>query len=531
MAHDFQALPTGSAFYRVASVKLKEMDVFVARQPIFDRRRNLYGYRLLYRPTDCRDAADVAGDSTTAIQVLANTLLAIGIENLVCGKRAFIEFDRSLLLGGLHLVLPPEILVVELLESVEPDADVLAACRELHEQGYACAVAADPQRDPLVRLATLVKVDLRTTSRRDQERLLRTYRALGIALLAEKVETPEEFEWTVGAGYDYFEGFFFARPVTVRGRRIPTAKLTCLRLLAEVQRIEANFELLHTLISRDVWLSYCLLLYVNSALFSHTTEIRTIQHAITVLGEEGVRHWAVLAALPVMARDKPGELVTLSLVRARFCECVADLARVSPPNLGFLLGLFSLLDSLTDLPIGEALAKVHSAPAITAALTGTAPPGDPHLAVYQMACRYEVGDWDGVTALAEALDLKASQIVTVYAESTFWAQQALHATFRKINTRRHVRQTVTGEIRILWEDRPEAEGVIIAAKLMNVSVEGLQLLISEKLPVPTYIRCHDPKLGVSGRGKVRYCNYVKGKYLIGVEFRGGSGWHPPNPLR
>jgi len=506
------------------------MDVFVARQPIFDRQRHLYAYKLLYRSAGSQNSAD--DDPTAAIQVLANTLLAIGIENLVCGKRAFIKFDRSLLLGGLHTVLPPEILVIELLHSVEPDTEVLAVCRDLCLQGYACALgdfAADPRREPLVRLAKFIKVDLRATSRPEQARLLKTYRSLGIALLAEKVETQEEFEWALDAGYDYFEGYFFTRPAAVRGRRIPTAKLACLRLLAEVQRIESDFEFLHTLISRDVWLSYSLLLYVNSALFSRTTEIRTIKHAMTVLGEEGVRHWAVLAALPVMAKDKPGELVTLSLVRARFCERIADLARVSPPNVGFLLGLFSLLDALTDLPIGEALAKVHGAPAITDVLTGIAPVGDPYLAAYQTVCRYEAGDWEEAMALAATLDIKADKITEVYAESTFWAQQALHATFRKIDTRRHVRHAATGELRILWEDRAEGEGVI-AAKLINASVEGLQLLVSEKMPVPSYIRCHDQKLGVSGRGRVRYCNYVKGKYLIGVEFRGGTGWRVPSAL-
>jgi c-di-GMP-related signal transduction protein len=349
-------------------------------------------------------------------------------------------------------------------------------------------------------------------------------------MLAEKVETQEEFEWALGAGYDYFQGYFFARPATVRGQRIPAAKFTCLRLLAEVQQIAPDFARLQTLISSDVSLSYSLLLYVNSALFPRATEIRSIQQAIAVLGEEGIRHWAVLAALPVMAKDKPGELVTLSLVRARFCECIAGLARIAPPNFGFLMGLFSLLDGLTDLPIREALANVHAAPAITGALTGTAPPGDPYQDVYQMAVRYEAGDWDAVTALAATLDIKTSQVAEAYGESTLWAQRALRATFRKTNTRRHVRQPATGELRLAWQDPAGCERAI-PARLVNASVEGLQLRISERIPVASYVSCNDPKLGISGRGRVRYCNYVKGKYLIGVEFRGGTGWREPSALR
>jgi c-di-GMP-related signal transduction protein len=519
---------------RARSAKLVEpVDVFVARQPIFDRQRRLYAYELLYRARASQSAFDEIDRATATVQVISNTLLTIGVENLLCGKKAFINFDRGLLLGGLHEVLPPEVLVIEVLESVTPDAEVLAACRRLCGQGYAFALdgfVPDPQREPLARLAKFIKVDLLATSRPDQERILRTYRLQGIAMVAQKVESQEEFEWALGAGYDYFQGYFFAHPATVGGRRIPAAKLTCLRLLAEVQQIEPDFERLQTLISSDVWLPYSLLLYVNSALFAHTAEIRSIRHAMAVLGEESIRHWAVLAALPPLAKDKPGELVTVSLVRARFCELIAGLARIAQHDLAFLMGLFSLLDALTDLPLPEALAKVHAAPAITGALTGTAPPGDPHLNVYQLVCRYEAGDWDAVTALAATLDIQTSPVAEAYAEATFWAQQALHATFRRINTRRHMRQPASGELRLLWENRAGGEG-FIPAKLMNVSVEGLQLLISEKLPVPSYVSCNDGKLGICGRGRVIYCNYVKGKYLIGVEFRGGTGWRRTAALR
>lgn len=507
------------------------MDVFVARQPILDRQKQIYAYRLLYRSDASQNAFRGNDGGTANNQVIGNTLLAIGVENLLCSKKAFINFDRSLLLSGLPVVFPPDVLVIEILQSVVADAEVLVACQRLCEQGYVLALddfVPDPRREPLARLAKLIKVDLLATSRADQESLLRKYRPLGISMLAEKVETQESFEWALSAGYDYFQGYFFARPANLRGRRIPAAKFTCLLLLSEVQRTEPDFERLQTLISRDVWLTYSLLLYVNSALFAHTTEIRSVKHAMAVLGEEGMRHWAVLAALPVMAKDKPGELVTMSLVRARFCERLAGYARVPPPNLGFLMGLFSLLDGLTDMPIGEALAKVHAAPAITGALTGAAPPGDPYRGVYQMVCCYEAGDWGAVTALATTLKIEASQIGDAYAESTFWAQQALHATFRKTNTRRHVRYAATGEMRILWEDRAGGEAVL-QASLMNVSVEGMQLLIAEKIPVLSYIRCNEPKLGLCTRGRVRYCNYVKGKYLIGVECRGGTGFRGPSP--
>ena len=148
------------------------MDVFVARQPIFDRQRELYGYGLLYRSEACQSAFDGTDRVTATIQVIANALLAIGLENLLSNKKAFINFDRSLLLGGLHSVLPPEILVIEILESVEADAEVLALCRKLREQGYVFALSdfvPDSRREALARMAQLIKVDLTATPRADQE--------------------------------------------------------------------------------------------------------------------------------------------------------------------------------------------------------------------------------------------------------------------------------------------------------------------------------------------------------------------------
>lgn len=501
------------------------MDVFVARQPIFDRQRHLYAYELLYRSNAHQTTYDNADSTAATTQLIANSLLAIGLDNLLCGKKAFINFDRQLLLGGLHTVLPPNLLVIEVLEWVEPDDEVLAACRRLAADGYTIALddfSPHPSLEPLTHIAKLIKVDLRITSRQDQLQLLRTYRPLGIAMLAEKVETQEEFEWALSAGYQYFQGYFFARPAIMRGRKIPAAKFLCLRLLAEVQQIEPDFAQLESLISSDVSLSYSLLLYVNSALFSRAMEITSINRAILSLGQEGIRHWAVLAALPVMASDKPSELVTLSLVRARFCELMATRLGIAQPNLAFLMGLFSLLDAISDLPLADALVKVHAAPAITGALTGTAAPGDPYANVYQTVCRYEAADWDAVAALAAQSSVTPSQIAAAYTESTMWAQRALRATMRKTDSRRHVRHFITGSLGLVWEER-NGHKRTVPARLVNASVGGLQLQVPEQMPPASSITCHDPQLGISGTGCVRYCNRVNGKYVIGVEFPAGTG--------
>ena len=214
------------------------MDVLVARQAIFDRERRVYGYELLFRSNAGQNEFDGTEGGLATKQVLANSLLVIGLENLVGTKKAFVNFGRGPLLQGWHASLPRESTVIELLETVEPDAEVLEACRKLREEGYRIALddfVFRPGCEDLLDIADLVKIEIQSVPRPDQERLVRSSKARGLQVLAEKVETHEEFEWARQAGYDYFQGYFFARPVIVRGRQIPAAKAHCLRLLQEAQ--------------------------------------------------------------------------------------------------------------------------------------------------------------------------------------------------------------------------------------------------------------------------------------------------------
>ena len=247
------------------------MDVFVARQPIFDRARELFGYELLFRSNAISSQFDGTADESATSQVIANSLFSIGLENIVGGNRAFINFNDGLLRGGLHTMLPRKQIVLEILESVKPDTDLIALCRNLRKEGYTIALddfVGDPSFEPLTEIAQIIKVDIHATPESEQERMLRTYRPRGIAMLAERVETAGEFERARRAGYDHFQGFFFARPAIVKGRQIPAAKFNCLRLLGELQKTDLDFDRLKVMISQDLSFSYKLLRYVNSALFS-----------------------------------------------------------------------------------------------------------------------------------------------------------------------------------------------------------------------------------------------------------------------
>jgi c-di-GMP-related signal transduction protein len=213
--------------------------------------------------------------------------------------------------------------------------------------------------------------------------------------------------------------------VMMRGRQIPTAKLHSLRLLQEAQRPELDFERLEKLILQDVSLSYQLLRYVNSPLFSLSGNIKSIRQALLFFGEIELRKWIALATLARTAENKPSELIRHSLVRARFCESVARLAKNGLHQSAFLTGLFSLLDALIDQPLEETLSAMRLAPEIAAVLAGRAPESDRLAAVYELARAYELADWQRVEVLALQLQLCTAGLGEAYCEAAGWAQQVL----------------------------------------------------------------------------------------------------------
>lgn len=410
---------------------MRIVEVLIARQAIFDRERKVYGYELLYRSNTASSGFDGTAADAATMQVLSNTLMSIGAEKALSGKKAFVNFDHRLLRQEMHRMLPRESIVIEILETVRPTADLIALCQSIAQQGYALALddfTNEPGWEPLTRIAGVIKVDMRISSRAEQERMLRTYKQRGTLMLAEKVETYAEFEWARQAGYDLFQGYFFARPVVVHSQQIPVVKTSCLRLLREVQQPNVDFERVRQFIRADVALTYKLLRYVNSAMFARRSEIQSVRRALMILGEGGLRRWASLATLPTLATDKPTELLTLSLQRARFCERLAELANAVRPNQAFLMGMFSLLDALIDQPLDEALRSVDVGPEISEALLGIAPEGSFLARLHALVHGYEHADWDAAERLSNLCGIPFGQTGDAYLDSTDWAANVFHQT-------------------------------------------------------------------------------------------------------
>lgn len=403
------------------------MEIFIARQPIFDRQQQVYAYELLFRSSleNIFNHPDVEHASS---KVALDTFFTFGIDTITGGKKAFINTSRGMLVNGYVALLPREMAVVEILETVEPDREVIAACRKLKQAGYLIALDdfIDEERfKPLVEMADILKIDFLTTKKDEQKRLIERYAPRGIRLAAEKVETRETLQEAMEMGYSYFQGFFFSKPTIISGKEIPGFKVNYLRILQEIHRPDLNYEKVEEIMKMEMSLSYKLLRYINSAFFGWRVEIRSIKHALVMLGESDFKRWASFISLSNMAKDKPNELVFQAILRGRYMEELAPMVRLSERAQDlFLMGMFSLIDAIVDRPLLDILVEMPIAEDIKAALMGEKGPlGD----IYELMRSYEQGEWNRFSELAARKKIDEEKIPPLYRKALEWASESFSA--------------------------------------------------------------------------------------------------------
>ncbi len=401
------------------------MEVYIGRQPILDRTSRVAGYELLFR-SGTANYCDSADDVEATSQVIVNAVLGIGLDRLLGSRPAFINFDRTLLLGDWTTLLPPDKAVIEILENVPPDPEVLAACHRLREQGYAIALddcLDDERTAAFAPFVDILKVDFRLTTPEQQASLVQRYRAMKILMLAEKLEAEAEFNRARALGYHYFQGFFFAHPTVLQGARIPASQINSLRLLKQMQHPEIDFMAVEDLIRHDVAFSHSLLTYLNSAAFDWACRVESVRQGLMLLGTDELRKWVWMASLTGLGRDRPPALMAQVLMRGRFCEAIADANGLSPGDTDpFLVGMFSLLDAILQRPLPGILDDLNISRNIRDALLGTAGEAEPLSLVLQIVKAYETGDWQSVAAAARKIGLSANTLNRCYLESTSWVE-------------------------------------------------------------------------------------------------------------
>lgn len=392
---------------------------YVARQPIFDRDERVFGYELLFR-----DGIENAfsGDPDEASRATLDRSLLIGLDVLCDGRRAFVNCTRNTLIKGLVTLLPSTCTVVEVLESVPPDADVLAACRELKRAGYLIAlddfVAEDP-RESLLEIADIVKVEMQLTSEAQRAELIRRFGPWRCRMLAEKIETQRDFHRARDQGFVYFQGYFFRRPEMMSTHDLPAHQMNYLRMLQEVSRPELDIPALEKLIKAEASVCYRLLRYLNSAIFALKNEIHSVRHAISLLGERDVRKWVRLVAAVGAGQDKTSDLVLSALVRGRFGELLSPYVAHGESDL-FLIGLLSLIDVMLEMPMSDVLEKIPLDSATKSVLLGQPSPLRP---VYQLMLAHESGEWAAAAALSDGLHLDPEEVAAYYWHAQQWARE------------------------------------------------------------------------------------------------------------
>ena len=409
------------------------MDTFVARQPIFDTQNDVYGYELLYRKDAARNYYDVSTDPDQASKrTLINSFLEIGLDKLTGGRKAFVNFTKSLLLNGIPELLSPDMLTVEILENINPTPDVLAACARMKRDGFQIAmddfVFSETTR-VFIDYADIIKVDFLQSSLSDitvlaqavRDRLGSRKNAQPIKLLAEKIENKGVFNTALKMGFEYFQGYYFSKPVIVAGRSLNPTAINRMRLLQISMKKDFRFDDVADVVKHDVALSYRLLQFVNSANFSFRAVISNIQQALTVLGTAEVRKWMALICLIELNQDKTPELTRISLIRARFLELVALLTGNAKRTENFyLLGMFSLMDAIMEMPMTEVFAQIHVDESVSGPLISRS--GDDY-ELLRLIELYERGNFDAAAAQAAMLSLPENKLANAYVEAVQWTTQ------------------------------------------------------------------------------------------------------------
>ena len=400
------------------------MEVFVARQPIFDKKLEVVGYELLFRTGFENVYGGTDGDQASS-SVITDSFLVIGLDTLTRGKKAFINFTEKLLLDETAMVLPKEILIIEILENIEPTEEIIAACKNLKKSGYHFALddfVFEKKFIPLIELADIIKVDLKLSDMQESRAIIQNYcSGKNIKFLAEKLETHEEFEQALQEGYSYFQGFFFSKPVIISRKEIPGSKINSIQIISEISRPDVDFSKLETLFKHDISLSFKLLKFINSAFFSFSSQINSLRQALTLLGVNEIKKWVSLIILKGLGSDKPEELIITSIVRARVCELIAEQTWLKNQSSElFLMGMFSTIDTFMNRPMDEILEELPLSDNIKdALLNGEGPFSN----IFNLVLVYEKSEWDKVSEYAEVLNIDQSKIPELYIKSLEWTNQ------------------------------------------------------------------------------------------------------------
>lgn len=399
-----------------------EDQVFIGRQPIMDVKQHIIGYELLFRHSADANTSIIEDELKACSSVLVNTMGDMDVQWLLGDKLAFINVNEGMLMSEFIELMPPQRTTLEILRTVMAGDAVVERCRELHKLGYKIALdnpQLNPKLEPLTTFANFIKIDTLIVDKKEAIQLFQKYASPNIQMVAEKIETLEQFETYKEIGFRRFQGFYFARPETFTAKVINPSFDSVLNLLNLVTQDSDNKEIENGF-KRDAAISFKLLRYINSVGFGLSCEIQSIQHALTILGRKQLYRWLTLLMVTAGENSTPSALMKTSITRGRLTELLGEsyFEKHDRDNL-FIVGVFSLLDAILKMPMDQVLEKIQLPESVCEALLNREGIYGPFLQLTE-AC--EGADNERILALAELLQYDASKVNECHMTALAWAE-------------------------------------------------------------------------------------------------------------
>ncbi len=408
----------------IYNYEYKPMNFYAARQPILDKNKNLFAYELLFRDSVENVFPDIDGDEATSKMIEASQF-NMGISGFTGSKPAFINFTLDTLSKGYPEMIAPDEVVVEILETVKPGKKLLAICKKLHEEGY--TIALDDYEHQKVWLhfypfIKIIKIDIQQSTTENINDVCSAVKNFPhIKLLAEKVETHDEYNHMLELGFDYFQGYFFAKPEMIKTKSLSPSQIAMAELLYETSKTDLDLNNITKVFERDVSLSYKLLRYANSAIFKRRNEISTIKQALVILGSGELKRFIGLMFAVTANPNKPSELINLAMTRAKFCELVVHNSNLQLDiSIAFLTGLLSMIDAILDEEMATVLEKLPLSQEIKEPLLTEK---GLMASIIKLIELIEQANWDKTNIVIEKLKLDKDNVVEYYNQSLAWADE------------------------------------------------------------------------------------------------------------
>jgi EAL and modified HD-GYP domain-containing signal transduction protein len=397
---------------------------FLGRQPILDRDQRIVGFELLFRSSDA-SYAEIDEYSMASARVILNALTEFGIEEILGKHRGFFNVDMEMLMSDHLELLPREQVVIELLETIEVTESVITRCHDLKEKGFVLALDDNiysPASIPFYEIVDIVKVDILQIPLQELAGMVARLRNWPLTILAEKVETAEQFSLCKEIGFELYQGYYFARPSVIQQKRLDSSRVTLMNLLNQV-RAGADIRSVEQCFRKHPNLTYNLLCLVNSVAFGLREKIRSLRHALMVLGEKQLLRWITLALFTYKENGKAASpMLEIAVVRGRIMELLIQAKENGPreddyPERAFITGILSLADVLLETSMEEILDHLNLTEDIRLALISR----EGHLGgLLKMLEKLERNEFGAVSKDLENCGLTAEQLLTAQMSSIGW---------------------------------------------------------------------------------------------------------------